>query len=447
MYVTEILAEYICRFRSGDLTVRTGQMAKSCVLDLLGAAAAGNNSGSASAMRRTASSLFAPGNSSVWFSQTVPLNSAGAALANSCAASALDLDDGHRAAGGHPGAAIIPAAVAEAQQTKATGRDLLTAIVLGYEVAVRVAAARDFAALDTLSTGRWCSYGTAAAGAWLRKLSESQTAQAMAIAGVQSPGLSAAGYSSVMGNHVKEGIPWSTMTGLVALQLAEQGFSGPLDILDHPSYYDSQKILAGLGTLEFALETVYFKPYSCCRWIHSALDALLQIMDRHGLDAQQIDQMVVSTFGRALRLNNYADPDSVESAQYSIPFCLAVAAFHGEDALIPLEGRLLHQQEVVELAKRVELQVDPELDEVFPARVPARVRVETARGNFQAIVENPRGDPANPLSPEDLQNKLCRLTKQGFSKTEQQRLIRIVEDLDGSDLDSLFEVLNKPLSG
>lgn len=446
MHVTEIFAEYISQLRSDDLPGSTLQMAKSCLLDLLGAAIAGSNSTSAIAMRKTASSLFASGESSVWFAQTAPLTPAGAALANSCAASALDLDDGHRAAGGHPGSSIIPAAVAIAQQTKSTGLDLLTAIVLGYEVAVRVAAARDFAALDTLSTGRWCSYGAVAAGAWLRRLPARQTAQALAVAGVQSPGLSAAGYSSIMGNHVKEGIPWSTMTGLVAMQLAEQGLDGPLDILDHPSYYDRRKILEGLGTGAFAIDTVYFKPYSCCRWIHSALDGLLHIMDRHGLDADRIERVEVSTFSRALRLNNYAEPDSVEGAQYSIPFCLAVAAVHGENALVPLDDRLLHQREVVEFAKRVELLVDPAFDEVFPDRVPARVTLKTTHKNYQEIVENPRGDPANSFTPDDLQTKFHCVTRKKLSSAEQRQLIGVIEDLDSSGLDPLVEFLDKPMS-
>ena len=75
----------------------------------------------------------------------------------------LDLDDGHRQAGGHPGAAIVPAVLAAATAADANGRDVVAALCAGYEVAVRVAGARNFSRLDTLSTGRWCAYGVAAA--------------------------------------------------------------------------------------------------------------------------------------------------------------------------------------------------------------------------------------------------------------------------------------------
>ena len=138
-------------------------------------------------------------------------------------------------------------------------------------------AARDFSRLDTLSTGRWCAYGVAAAAGLLVRDTPQVLAMAFSIAGALSPGLSAAGYSALMGNQVKEGIPWAVMTGLTALELARQGLTGPLDILDHPDYFDADAITAGLGAGS-ALTAVYFKPYACCRWIHAAIDALLELV-------------------------------------------------------------------------------------------------------------------------------------------------------------------------
>lgn len=446
MWVTEILADFICRFRPEEVSAQTREMTKRCLLDLLGASIAGFGSDSATAVRGISGHLFAPGGCCVWFTATDKLQAAAAALANSSAASALDLDDGHRAAGGHPGASIIPAALAIAQEVQASSQELLAAITIGYEIGVRIAGARDFALLDTLSTGRWCAYGAAAAGAYLYRLPTERIAQALAIAGVQAPGLSAAGYSSVMGNQVKEGIPWSTFTGLAALRLAASGFTGPLDILDHPSYYDSAKILEGLGEGVFAIETVYFKPYSCCRWIHSALDALLQLIAQHRIDARRIDRVVVSTFSRALRLNNYSNPASVEGAQYSVPFCLAVAALRGENALLPLDSQLLGGPDLISFAEKVELQVDPQLEASFPARVPARVTLATGGVEYSRLVKDPRGDPTNPLNDADLQAKFRQLTNQRFSESEQQNMIATIEDLEKCELNPLFDFLSKPLA-
>jgi 2-methylcitrate dehydratase PrpD len=442
MWVTETLAEYISCLRPEDVTPGAKEMAKRCVLDLVGAAVAGFESCAAHAVRTALTRHFADGPSTVWFSHLL-LDGAAAAMINSAAASALDLDDGHRAAGGHPGASIIPAAVAIAEEVGATAEELLAAIVTGYEVGIRVAAARDFAALDTLSTGRWCAYGAAAAGGFLRKMPPHKIAQALAIAGVQAPGLSASGYSSVMGNHVKEGIPWSTLTGLVALDLAADGFTGPTDILDHPSYYDREKIVADLGS-DFAIERVYFKPYSCCRWSHSAVDALLGLLAEHDIDPKEIHKVDVYTFGRALRLNNSVNPDSLEGAQYSVPFALAVAALRGERALLPLRTQCLGEPDLIDFAKKITLHIDPDLDRSFPARTPARVLLRTTRGDYERLVVDALGDPANPLDRSKLEFKFRTLTSGAMSSQEQEAMITALTDLETGGYARFLEILRKP---
>jgi len=439
MWATEILAEFVSTWPGENIPEAAREAAKRCVLDLVGAAASGFTTAGARALRGAASGLLLPGPASVWFSGT-GLQAAGAALANSGAASALDIDDGHRAAGGHPGAAVIPAALGLAETAACSGQDLVSAVILGYEAAVRVAAARDFSTLDTLSTGRWCAYGVVAAGGRLLRMTPARLAQAMAIAGVLSPGLSAAGYSSVMGNQVKEGIPWATFLGLAALELAQKGFTGPTDILDHPPYYDRDRIVGGLGK-RFAIEEVYFKPYACCRWIHSALDGLISLMAEHRLHGDEIHKATVSTFERALRLNNYADPDTLEAAQYSIPFCLAAAAREGEGALRPMPESLLGRPDIVDLAKRVELRLDPELDRRFPVQVPARVTLETGRGRLEQLVDHPLGDPANPMNLAALVEKFRGLSTGLLVPAEQDATIAAVLSLEEGGLSRLTTIL------
>ncbi|MBU1698423.1 MAG: MmgE/PrpD family protein, partial [Proteobacteria bacterium] len=323
-FTTGILAEFISSLSPDMIPATAFETAKKCIIDIAAASLAGFKMVSSKAAKDMAKDLFSTGTSSVWFSGE-SLNAPGAAYVNSSFASALDLDDGHRKAMGHPGAAIIPAALAVAEEINASGIDFLTAVVIGYEIAVRVASARDHEKLDTLSSGKWCPYGVVAAGGWLYKLSPHKLAQAISIAGVQAPELSASGYSKIMGNNVKEGIPWSTVTGLSALMLARNNYSGPLDILDHPGFYDSKKIISGFGK-NYAIENVYFKPYACCRWIHSAIDALLILMDIHDLKQEQISGIDVFLFKRALMLTNQTCPETLEGAQYSVQYSMAVAA-------------------------------------------------------------------------------------------------------------------------
>ena len=440
---TERLADYAHRLAPEDLPAATVETVKRCLLDLIGAAAAGAPSLAARLARRSAVRLTANGAADLWF-DGIRRNAAGAAFANSAAASCLDIDDGHRAAGGHPGAAVIPAVLAVGQELNAGWPEMLAAIVVGYDVGVRVAAARDFAALDTLSTGRWCAYGAAAAAARLRRLTRRQTAEAMALAGVLSPGLSAAGYSRFMGNHAKEGIPWATLTGLWAADLAAEGFTGPLDILDHPQYYDAGAIRAGLGE-RFAVDGVYFKPYACCRWIHAALDGVLDLIRRHNLPVREMDSIEVHTFERALRLNNYPDPDTLESAQYSLPFCLAAGALEGTAGLLPMQERLLHRPDLVALAGRVALQVDPEIDALFPECAAARVVIRTEKRCVETVCRHPLGDPANPMGRELLQEKFRHLTVGLLSQSRQEKLIAAVWSLPTLGPEALYGCLAEPI--
>jgi len=438
---TRVLARFACELKPGDISPFALETAKRAVMDLLASAAAGLDLLPVRAVTASAGAIFSKGASTLWFSDKT-LTAPGAAYVNSTLASAQDLDDGHRQAMGHPGASIIPAALAMAQETEASGMELLAAIVVGYEVAIRISAARDHEALDTLATGRWCGFGAAAVAGRLRGMSPGKLAEAMSIAGVQAPGLSAAGYSSIMGNSVKEGIAWSTLTALCALA---PGFTGPLDILDHPDYYFPEKIVSGLGKT-FAIEQIYFKPYSCCRWIHSAIDALCAIMEEHNLDAQEMTGMNVHLFERALRLNNYPDPDSLEGAQYSIPFCLAVAAVAGKNALLPMRPGLLSREEITGLARKIRLFEDAALTDLFPETVPARVIVHTRNDSYTRLVKHPEGDPANPMQWQEIENKLRRLSRPYRDFFDVKKVICAIKNLENGTIDALVAELGCPVS-
>jgi 2-methylcitrate dehydratase PrpD len=433
------LADYALGLRPEDIPPATVETVQRCVLDAVACAAAGISSASATAARGSAGRLGADGAAVVWFADA-RRHPAYAAFANSAAVSALDLDDGHRAAGGHPGAAVVPAVLALAQTAGAGWPDALAALAAGYEVGVRVAAARDFARLDTLSTGRWCAYGVAAAAARLRGLTAAQTAEALATAGVLSPGLSAAGYSRLMGNHAKEGIPWATLTGVWAAELAAGGFTGPLDILDHPGYYDAAAVTAALGQ-GFAVDRVYFKRYACCRWAHAAIDALCGLLRAQRLSAGEIAGVEVHTFERALRLNNDPNPPTLEAAQYSLPFCLAAAAVAGPEALLPLAPELLGRADIVALARRVALHPDADLDRAFPGEAAARVVLRTDAGRSEALCRHPYGDPANPMSWDQLAAKLRTLPRGDLPEARAEAIITAVHRLPQDGLPPLMRLL------
>lgn len=423
--------------RPEDIPEHVLDQAAWCVLDLLGAAMAGFGQESARAARNFGRRFFPAGPAGIWFTR-VGLSEAGAAFCNAVAGSALDLDDGNRAAGGHPGASLVPTALAVAQSLNSSGRDLLAALAVGYEVAVRAAAARNPATMDTFSTGRWCGFGAAAVRCRLEGRGPEVLAHALAVSGIHAPLQSASLYSR-FGHHTKEGIPWGTYTGLAAVELAAQGFVGPLDIWDHPDYYRGRAITEGFGE-EWAILRTYFKPYACCRWLHAALDAW-QILAGQGLSPGEVERAEVFTFRRAIGLNNLPTPATLEQAQFSLPFCLAVTALKGSGALLPMSADLLREHQLTAFARKVSLHHDAGLEAEFPARAGARLVVHTSKGVFSKEVQHPRGDPDNPLSGEELASKFHKLAGMLSGPENAQAVVRAVMDLKNAGVGDLFSAL------
>jgi len=377
------------------------------VLDTLGVAAAGSKTQAGRASLKAAAEIWGDGAAPVWFSKKL-LPPVGSAFVNATYAAALDLDDGHRQASGHPAAAIVPAVLAVATSAGSSADRLLSAIVLGYEIAVRISAARDISTIRTTDTGLWCGAGVAAACGWLTGQSTAVIAHAIAIAGQTATSQAATGWTR-LGHTVKEGIPWATANGLQAVALAAAGHLGPLDILDDPGLYDQQRLLEGCSR-SFAIEEAYFKLYSCCRWGHAAIDGALVLAKRLQAGPNDIEGLSIETFERALTLPNQKDPQSAEAAQYSIPFCVALALIHGEKALLPMDDAHLSDGRVTGLAGRISLSSTKDYAHSFPAGTPARVTM-TAKGRNETIeVLYPRGEAQNPLTARELQEKFLKLS-------------------------------------
>jgi len=413
--------------------------ARRTLLDTLGVSAAGSATIGGVASYAAAPKIWGGGGSTVWFSN-LKLPPAGAAFVNASYAAALDLDDGHRAASGHPAAAIIPAVLAVGETMRASPARLLTAIVLGYEVAVRSSAARDIANLRTTDSGLWCGLGAAAAAGWLCQHSAPVIAHAMAIAGQTATSQAATGWTRI-GHTVKEGIPWATANGLQAVALALAGHQGPMDLLDDPSTYDRATLLENFGR-DWSIETSYFKIYSCCRWAHAAIDAALALKDTMQISSDAIENIFVEIFDRALTLPNQTEPMSNEAAQYSIPFCMAVALTYGADALLPLRDDHLTDLSVINLAKRIQLRRASDYAGVFPVATPARVTI-AANGRLERLeIPLPKGEPKNPLSDADLQRKFQRLAVMGsLCADDAKEILDVVTNLQFHEPADLFAAL------
>ncbi len=398
-----------------------------CVLDLLGVAIAGTRTPMAQISAQFAFEQFASGKCTV-FGARRPLGVTGAAWVNCNAASALDLDDGHRLAMGHPGATVIPSALAVAESTGASGREFLAAIIAGYEIAVRASVARvPWYKERMYSSGIWGVFGATVAAGKLLGFDQATLQSAIGNAGSHGPfppgGLQA--------NHamVKEVIGWAGMTGCASALLAAEGFLGPEDLLDYSGRWETAQLLDGLGDpSRYAILRTYFKPYAVCRWAHSSVDGVLDLLERHGLQAGDIRQIRVETFEEVTRLVNYA-PRNAIAAQFSIPFALAIAVLHRRIAPEDVSEANLRLPEILNLARKVEVVVDPDIDAQFPAKTIARVTIVTGKGPVQTTVEYPRGNPENPLSDDALAAKFRRLAAPVIGQQSCESLLATIRDL------------------
>ncbi|RGP35130.1 MmgE/PrpD family protein [Pseudotabrizicola alkalilacus] len=432
-------AQWIVAARDLRLTGALRDAALRALLDLLGAAAAGVADPGVLAVRRVALGSFGAGSVPLWFTGQAG-SAVAAAWANAAAASAQDLDDGNRMARGHPGAAVIPAGLAVGAELAVDFDRILTAIAIGYEVGVTIGAARTTYG----NTGTWSAYAVVATAAALRGTPVDEIAHALAIAGESAPNQLFASAPpprdpAPEGSHVKEGIPWSVVTGLVALGLAEAGHSGPRNILDSRRHYQFADGLR-LGA-EPRICQCYIKLYACCRHVHAPLDAMFTLISEHGIQSVEIEQIEVETTSGAMRISNQISPQNLTDLQYSIPYCLALGAIRGAGALLPLTPAALSLPGACELAARVRLVLNPEFDARFPAETLARVRV-AARGQvFLSDVTAPRGEADTPLAWDEIADKVMRAG--GLTLTH-DHLAMLIDAVSAGDIYLLAKCLQKP---
>ncbi|PWL18904.1 MmgE/PrpD family protein [Falsochrobactrum shanghaiense] len=438
MHAIVELAEFIARHPENVLPRDTRDTISLLVLDLIGATAAGLNSPLAQTAREGGLAVFGEGSVDVWLTSQKS-SIIGAAMANGAAASALDIDDGHRGAAGHAGAGVIPAALAVAQAVGASDARIADAIALGYEVALRVASARPVPTIITYASGRWVGYGVAAAASRLLGLNGAQTAHALAIAGAESPGMFASGTSKYQGSTVKEGIPAAIVAGLAAVYRARAGGTGPLDLLDDAQLYDRSMLTGDLGDA-WALQQCYLKPYACCRYMHAAVDAILELR-KPGRD---IRSLRIETFPQALRLANERAPRFLEGGQYSFYFSCALAALRGREALQPVLPESLHDAQVLDLAARIELEVSEDFAGSFPAGTPARVIFDQGEGRQEMVVWHPLGDVANPMSREQVAQKFRNIARHTLPPSWQDEILAATDGLETAGFAPLFQALIQP---
>ncbi len=410
-FISGQLAQYAATLRYDDLPDDVRQLAHLVLLDTLGCAMAGAGTDEVGQIRRAMTQANGSGGDTLFWGThdkaPLPL----AALANGAAVHAREIDDFGGCA--HSGSVVIPAALGIAARTGASGRELLTAIVIGYDIARRAmdggGGYQAFKDRGWHSTSTCGGFGAAAACARLLKLDAQRTQWALGYAGSNAGGTWAYIPEGAMSKRVHPG--FAAHTGTIAAYLAANDVTGPASIFEAPwgGYYPTyvpgvatpEAAVKDLGS-DFRIRLVGFKPYAACRGIHSSIDVMLGLRDKHQLRAAEVKQITVRGSPTHLKQLGKQEVHTLLDAQFSLPYSIATSLASGGAMLDQYTPEALQRTEVRDLARRVHLKVEPGVangDEPF-------IDVELHDGRVLTDrVLIARGDCENPLPEAELRAK------------------------------------------
>jgi len=412
---TRELARWVSRVKYSDLPPRTREVVRIVLLDTLGCGIYGYATPWAKMLLQWAKAgAAAKGEATVWGEATPSLRASDAALVNGTSVHAFELDDYHQAKL-HPGAVVIPAAVAMAEKLGASGEQLVTAIAAGYEVMIRSSLALNPSAARLRGwhlTGVCGPFGAAAACASLLKLNEEQTAWALGLAGTQGSGLWAFNADGTMSKRFHAGR--AAQSGVMAAELAALGFSGPTQIYEFhdggvlKAFSDSSDpapLTRDLGKV-FHLDATSIKPYSCCGSAHSYVDAALELRRRLGSawDARRPVRLGMAKVVQVQCGFDYT-PSSSLNAQMSLRYIVAATLTEGHALPPQFSDAKIADPALTALAGRIQCEHDPALDQLYPARFAAWVAAEDKGQWVRVDVLDPLGSPANPVDAKGVVEK------------------------------------------
>lgn len=348
-----------------------------------------------------------------------------AALVNGTTGHALELDDDHREGTQHSGVAVIPAAFAAAEQEGKSGRDLILAVALGYEIMIRLGEAHlgKSYLCGFHPTGTCGSIGAAVAVGKILDLTPAQMVSAIGLGASQSSGLSTFRSNGAWNKRLHPG--HAAQAGVLSAYLAKGDYRGPSESLLSPEgwlqayaykgEFDVNFITRDLGSKWDLLDNS-IKVHACCRFAAPIVDATLEVVQRENVKPQDVEEVVVGMakfpLYRSLtepRQRKY-NPTSVVDAQFSAPFAAAVSIVKRRAFIDEYSETGIRDPEVLALAQRVRWVIDEEAERVWPKRYPAQVDIKLKNGRtVSARVEWPKGDPENAVTKEELRDKYVAL--------------------------------------
>ncbi len=442
--LSERIAQWCSALDYQNLPIEVTDRTKYLLLDYLGCALRGVLSDSTRPVHGLIRNNEDPGGTVAVAGTDLRCEASIAALAMGMAAHSLELDDVVNSASLHPGVAVMSAALAIGYEQQCSGAELLTAIVAGYEVTVRLGIAVNPGAHYARGfhpTGTCGTFGCGVTAARLLNLEQDALRNAIGIAGSQ-----AAGSMEFLsdGSYTKRFHPgWAAHSGIIAAQLAQHGLTGPASIIEgkfgflrsYSSRPDSDAVLRDWAN-PYQIMRTSIKPHACCRYKQGAIDCILELIQRYNLQPQAIEQVNIAILEAGFALvaepqKQKINPESVVDAQFSMPFGAALAILRKDASLDRYCEQELAATDIKEMMEKVNCIRDASIEKQFPDKWPARVEIITRDGqHLSHALEYPKGDPENPLSWAEIIDKFKTLATPVFADERCDELIDLVRNIE-----------------
>jgi len=446
---TRELTSFLADLNYQSFSHTTVNMAKMCIQDLIAVAVAGSSKKESNIWKKYSSSKPSNPESSVLQPGFPKASIEQAAALNAVFGHVMDMDDVYNASMSHLGVITIPTALALGQKLHKSGKQVIEAIVAGYEAGARIGAAINPSSYKFWhTTGVTGTFTSAAVAGKLLGLTPEQFVHCFGSAGTQSAGLweflESGSMSKVL--HTAH----ANLCGIRSAELAYLGFTGAPTILEGERgfvralapQFDMDCLTKDLGK-SLRIDQNSFKPYACCRHTHSADYCVEQILGDYSLNPNEIVSIVDDTYGTAVQLTDNPYPENPYAAKFSLQYCIAAAII-----LKDLSDRAFTQENITnpnikELMKKIQVRICPELDEAFrldPNQWSHRLTITLKNGEvITKQIDYPIGDFKNPFDSAMADRKFLTLTEDVLGNSTSSRLLENIHNLDSlEDINILF---------
>ncbi len=441
--MTRHLANRVANIKFEDLPQETIQMTKQYILDYLGVSIRGWTQKNMDIMSETLGNS-ADGTKAIMLNGKKGASNSVlySAMLNAAASHSQDFDDLHNPSIIHMACVTVPSALAVAEDEELSGKDILAALVAGYEAGARIGESVNPEAYYFWHTTSTCGvFSSAVTVANLKKFNTDQMVQCLGTAGTQAAGLWEFVIDGAMSKTLHVGK--ANFAGILSAKLTANGFTAAEKILDgdkgfcramltNPHWEKLTEDIKG-----FKIDNNSYKPFSCCKYTHPSSYAAQLLRNEQNLKLEDVEKVTIRSNRIVKQLVDNSHPKNPYGAKFSIQYCVATMIKYGKLGIDQFVDENLNNAEIQRVMQNIEVIVDPQLDKEYtekPDRWAVELTIACKDGKtYTKFVEYPKGDPPNPMTWDETVEKFMDLSVPVYGEEVCKKLVNLVATLDEHD--------------